>query len=424
TEPGPERPGACSEEFIASDEDLEADLLELPTQERLLQLGSDERGELTRTDETPSGGYFQAWALAGEPGASYVVELISTDFDAYLYASGPDFFISDDDSGNNCNSSLRVRLGDGTNRVYVTSFSQGDVGRYRIRVLEQPGPAEAGGCGGGPDDFLLGRREQCAAMVNELPTSGVLEREGITRGSLGPEDILCDDGTFLDAWEVEARQGEVLTVDLISTEFDTYMYIGGPGIEMALADDDDGGACNSRIEVEFPESGRYRVVASSYNERARGRFAIRVSANPPPPRTGSCPDEDVGDEFIASPWSAFAVSTLSTEGRIIRVGDEVVGRLTVEDPVFSNGAYVQAWELVGRPGERVTVDLGSETTDMFLAVYGPELTDVLTNDDGGEATDSRLTFTIPEEDAYTVIVVSTFSAGDTGRFVLAVSAEK
>jgi hypothetical protein len=69
-----------------------------------------------------------------------------------------------------------------------------------------------------------------------------------------------------------------VTIDLMSDELDSYLYLVGPGLDEPLSDDDGGGELNSRITHTFTESGTYRVIVSALSSDATGAFTLEVTA--------------------------------------------------------------------------------------------------------------------------------------------------
>ena len=97
-------------------------------------------------------------------------------------------------------------------------------------------------------------------------------------GRLSGTDALID-GKPVQAWAFEAEAGDIVTIDLMSDDFDSYLYVVGPGLVGRLEDDDGGEGLNSRLDVTFPSDGTYRVVASSLGEPSgRLRYACADSS--------------------------------------------------------------------------------------------------------------------------------------------------
>jgi hypothetical protein len=103
---------------------------------------------------------------------------------------------------------------------------------------------------------------------------------------------------------------------------------------------------------------------------------------------------------------------------IIGVGQTVQGRLEKSDVLLSpDSTYAQEWQLDAAAGEVVTIDLGSDSLDAYLVVYGPGLEGDLQDDDSGGNCNARLTVRFPRSGAYFIAVTST-EKRQTGPFTL------
>jgi hypothetical protein len=116
------------------------DLNELPTAERVVEVGGTMSGWLRSTDPIIGGGRRgQAWALSGRAGQTYTVDLQSSEFDCYLLVVGPGLEqpLEDDDSGGDLDSRITITLPeDGIYRVIASSLG-GETGEYSLRVIEE-----------------------------------------------------------------------------------------------------------------------------------------------------------------------------------------------------------------------------------------------------------------------------------------------
>ena len=138
---------------------------------------------------------------------------------------------------------------------------------------------------------------------------GVLVAGRTFNGSLSSYDTVWDDGSHYDVWNVTARAGQRVVIDMESDDVDAYLrvlrYDG-----TAIATDDDGGSgSNARVEFPAPEAGDYLVIATSYEAGETGAYLVSVrsprelhTATAPPvsewttpgrPRTGRCPSDEV-----------------------------------------------------------------------------------------------------------------------------------
>jgi hypothetical protein len=241
-----------------------------------------------------------------------------------------------------------------------------------------------------------------------LEMEGELTVGDEVQGALSAADVREQSDSYVEAWSLEGRAGQSVTVDMISDAFDAYLYIIGPGLGETLQDDDGAGACHARITFTFLENGTFRVIASSTGARQTGTYVLRVSDTPGPVAEYSCGGMNPG-----------SLTDLPTNGRRLEVGDVVSSSLTGESPTIDEGRRAEAWLLEGRADESVVLTLESSAFDSYLYVTGPGLGDVLSDDDGAGDLNSRLAFTFPADARY-IVVASQLSAGPTGAYTLRV----
>ncbi len=257
-------------------------LRSLPTANRVLTVGRPVAGELTNADEVSwDGTYAQAWMLAAGDAAGLHVDLISSAFDAFLMVlpsdSGAPLF--DDDGGGACHS--RVSIGEparGEYIVVVNTIAEESTGEFQLLATSEPLPLVEGSCDSGAlswfrdlaaDERTIGRGEE---------KFGTLTRR---------DSLWTADSTAVQAWDLVLETPGPVTVDLISQEFDAFLYVVTPTGEL-LSDDDTGGACNARISVENAVAGTYRVVVNTAFSSQVGAFRLRASEVPAPKIDGQC----------------------------------------------------------------------------------------------------------------------------------------
>jgi hypothetical protein len=249
---------------------------------------------------------------------------------------------------------------------------------------------------------------QGTPVLSLLDPTGTLAAGGEVQGALSSSDYVSAEGNYLDAWALQGTQGQSLTIDLMSDDFDAYLFVVGPGLSETLMDDDSGGACHARITLTFLEDGQYHVVASSVGSRSTGVYALRASSQPEPPLSYPCGGIDPG-----------TLTALPTEGRSLRMGEPAFGELAPGSPVIGDGQAAQAWALDGEEGKEVVVTLESDAFDAYLYVVGPGLSAALTDDDGAGDLNARIQFRFPQNDAYRV-VASAVSSSSYGAYTLRV----
>lgn len=233
-----------------------AELSALPTEDRALIMGSVANGSFDFLSATLDGRPVEAWALNVAAGEPISVVQSSDDFDSYLWLIGPDVPspLGDDDSGGDLDSRIDFTpRTDGPYTVIASTLGERAQGTYTLRV-EAP-----------PDLTSL-------PVIDEL----VVGQE--SNGLMGRDDPVVDDGRRGQVWALEGAAGDRISIDLVSDAFDAFLYVVGPGFPEALTDDGGGGGLNSSLTVTLPETGTYRVIASSLDGAASGPYSLRVTA--------------------------------------------------------------------------------------------------------------------------------------------------
>ncbi len=217
-------------------------------------------GSLTSSDVTFSDGeYYDSYTFEGQPGQSVQIDLNSDDFDTYLVLEGPDGQReSNDDADSTAHSQIVTQLSQlGTYTVHVTSYGGGETGDYVVSI------SQGSGGGGG----------QVAS--NDSVGLGLGQSTG---GSLDAADTRSEDGKYQDVYSFEGNAGGTLSVDLSSGEFDTYLTIVAPSGQTFENDDFDGSTSRSVVDFTLPESGRYRIIATTYASDTTGSYQLALSS--------------------------------------------------------------------------------------------------------------------------------------------------
>ncbi|MBF8224098.1 hypothetical protein [Halomonas sp. 328] len=289
-------------------------------------------------------------ALTIEESGLYRIEMRSDDFDAYLELAGPgNFFREDDDSAGNLDARISDFLEPGDYTVTARSaFGQGS-GLYRLSIEPQ-----------------------------ELPHDGELRNGGEIRVGEAIHGWLP--GQRLE-YTLVIDEAAMVTIDLMSDDFDAYLELSGNGVN--TYDDDGGDGLDSRIRQRL-EAGSYTIVARSFGSGASGLFELAVEAF------------DIGD---------------------LPSG----GELTLNEPLrawLEPGARdYYAFEIT--QAGRYRLDMMSDELDSYLELEGNGI--ALSNDDGGAGLDSRIQ-THLEPGEYRAIARS-FNSHGTGTYTLSLVAE-
>ncbi len=201
--------------------------------------------------------YFNAYSFEGRAGQTVSLDLTSDEFDAYLILidSNGNSIAQDDDGGAGTDARIVTQLP--TNDTYIVlanSFRGGESGRYQLTLRSQPGQSAG--------------QTQRGMILNE---QGAL-RQG--------DPMLPEDGSLYHEYEFEGRAGQSVTINLESSEFDTYLFLfDNEGTLIDANDDISPGNTNSRLSLQLPYTGSYLVIVNSYDNTGRGRYRLTVEEN-------------------------------------------------------------------------------------------------------------------------------------------------
>ncbi len=216
-----------------------------------------ERGSLAKGDETlRTGEYVDAHDFEGRPGQHLQLDLTSDDFDTYVILKDPAGDQSEnDDADRPGHSAIEADLTEsGTYQVLVTSYEVGETGDYELSV-------DLGGTA-----TPTSRSRDVAA----LPIGGEMT------GTLAQGDGQIGSGEFRDLYVFDGAAGQSIVVDMSSSDFDTYLRLVTPDGESIENDDHEGSTSQSHIELTLQETGRYRILATSYEAGQTGAYDISL----------------------------------------------------------------------------------------------------------------------------------------------------
>ena len=222
-----------------------------------------ERGSLGSGDKTlRSGEYVDSYRLEAAPGQRIVLDVSSSEFDTYLLLKTPsgEQLENDDAEGLSGHSVIEhVATEVGTYTVLVTSYQAGETGRYDLTI-----------------NTTADQRQASSTRSRQQDVNALTIGERV-RGALESGDRTLSSGEYLDTHVFEGRAGQYVIVEMESGDFDTYLGMTTPGGETIENDDWEGSSSRSRIEMELPADGRYRITTTSYAAEETGGYLLAVS---------------------------------------------------------------------------------------------------------------------------------------------------
>ena len=335
-----------------------------------LRLGQTQTGELTSRDpEQDDGGPYDAFAFRAGAGERFVVTLDSDAFDPLVRVgrmNGPDFVElanNDDAPGGGLNARL--------------TFTAPSAGEYIVRATSV--------------DDRTGRYEVGLSEAPPAPPSKPIAVGDEVKGELGDDSATNDDGQRADTYRFAGTAGQRVAIEMKSSDFDTYLTLrrASDGTELAQDDDGAGSGTDSRIARTLDADGDYVIEARGFSDDAEGDYTLKLSETAPPP----------------APTAA-------------TFGQTVEGEITDENPQADDGKHYHAYVFTGAKGQRVQAVLRSGDFDAYLEIGKAEGDfEALASDDDGlaEGTDSRLTFTLPDDGDY-VVRAMPLSAEEKGLY--------
>jgi len=127
------------------------------------------------------------------------------------------------------------------------------------------------------------------ALAAQHRPAGTIAVGQTVQGRLKKGDVLLSqDSSYAQEWQIDAREGQVVTIDLASDSLDAYLIVYGPGLPGDLQDDDSGGSCNARITLRFPSTGAYFIAVTSTEKRRAGPFTLTVASGRQPKSLVRC----------------------------------------------------------------------------------------------------------------------------------------
>lgn len=228
-----------------------------------LAFGARVEGVIDEADPTDDEGRgYDSFVFSGVEGQRVQAILRSGDFDAFLRVGAAegefsDLASDDDGLGQGTDSRLNFTLpADGDYVLRVSPLAPATDGLYALELIDR-GPKPA------PGSLMVGGR---------------------VRGTLTEADDAAADGSWFDAYEIEAKADEPLRIVMASNAFDAFVVVGRQkddgGFEVLGSDDDSLSDTHARLDWEPPADGTYVVRAGSFGAQEAGTYVLTVDPAP------------------------------------------------------------------------------------------------------------------------------------------------
>lgn len=213
--------------------------------------GEPLRSSLDNTSNLlPDNSYFNTHTFEGRAGQRISITMTSNQLDAYLLLYGPnqEYLGKNDDHDNSRNARIDIELPtSGTYLVFANSYGAREEGPYELTVRTSPKDLTSA-------DHLLN--------IN---------------GLLNEQDGRLNDDSLYDEYIFRGQQGQQVTLNLNSDDFDPYLLlIDNQGNKIAENDDIARNNPNSEISIALPYTGEYRVIVNAYDHRGQGSYQVIV----------------------------------------------------------------------------------------------------------------------------------------------------
>jgi hypothetical protein len=98
---------------------------------------------------------------------------------------------------------------------------------------------------------------------------------------LTPSDPFMPDSTHYKLFTFTGTGGQEVQIDLMSADFDAYLYLKDQNGQAIAQNDDSGGGHNARITQSLPYTGMYQIYANSLRRSETGAFTLRLQSMRP-----------------------------------------------------------------------------------------------------------------------------------------------
>ena len=149
-------------------------------------------------------------------------------------------------------------------------------------------PADKRSAASSKELSLLLRGPGIARPDGQCVPAGQIAYGQTSTGELTATDcLLPSDSSYVDYWQFQGTTGDVVVIDLTSTDFDTYLaLLDGTGAVFAQ-NDDFGNGTNSHVAFTLTSTGTWVIACTSLFPQITGGYSLTLQGVTTPP-PGSC----------------------------------------------------------------------------------------------------------------------------------------
>ncbi|MCU0498153.1 MAG: PPC domain-containing protein [Anaerolineae bacterium] len=387
--------------------------------------GETVTGELT--DETQE----QVYTFEGDEGDIITISMDSNEFDTLVILQDQDGveLTRDDDSG------------PGTNAL-IEGFTLPSSGQYQLIATGYRG-VSGDEVIGGLYQLTLEEGSDVVTPPTEAPTPQATEPNATETPPLAAGEIAYgatvsgefDEQTQLAEYQFMGSAGDVITIDLMSDDFDPFVSLLNGNGDLIAADDDSGGNLQARItEFTLTETATYTIVVDAFrgfagNQQVLGEYSLTLTLleageidpqdNQPLPQ--STPELTMPDDVPSSTDALprLEINPREAEAQALAYGD--TGEFLFE----GRSGEAAVFSFNAETGDMVDIYAYSDRLDTVMRLFAPDGTQIANDDDSNVGLNPELRgIILPQDGEYRIIVQSwALEAGEVEIVLLQISPE-
>jgi hypothetical protein len=242
--------------FVFTDgQEKKAEAAKIEQMKETGELKADSERDKVKTDHA-----IAKYPLQCIAGRTYIIDLKSGDFDAWLQLLNPEGkeVASDDDNGGGpkgTDAQIKYKADKaGMYTIVATTFAPGEKGKYTLTVSHDG----------------AGKEDQSAGGKYLLDVAAKLTKDD-------PKDKDRGGTCHYKSYKIELKANTTYKIQLDSKDFDAYLRLLGPdGKELTYDDDGAHDGLNAKIIFDCEKDDTYAIIATSFAHPDTGEFHLRV----------------------------------------------------------------------------------------------------------------------------------------------------